>query len=141
MEFLFSKGDFSRNGFSGQLAFTYTNSKVMFENVPLSTGGIIPNPLTVLNGVISQYNLLTKAGGGSPCYQAGTGVPCNTHNGKIAKGYDTILNPYYNLPSQGLLDLGGWYNPYSTAIAPSLNGSFVSYSLLRLVADPQLAPR
>jgi hypothetical protein len=127
VEFQFSKGDFTRNGFSGQLAFTYTNSKVMFQNVPLVTGGIIPNPLAVLNGVISQYNLLTKAGGGSPCYQDGQGVPCSTRNNKIAKGFDTILNPYYNLPSQGLLNLGGWYNPYSTAIAPSLNGSFVSY--------------
>ena len=60
VEFQFTKGDFTRNGLSGQLAFTYTNSKVMFQNVPLSTGGIIPNPLTVLNAVISQYNLLTK---------------------------------------------------------------------------------
>jgi hypothetical protein len=127
VEFQFNKGDFSRNGLSGLLALTYTSSKIMFQNVPTATGGIIPNELNALNQVISQYNLLTKAGGGSPCYQAGTGVPCSTPNGKISSGYDTVLNPYYNLPEQGLLNTGGWYNPYSTAIAPNLNGPINSY--------------
>jgi len=125
VEFQFNKGDFTRNGFSGQLAFTYTNSKVMFQNVPLSTGGTITNELVGLNQVISQYNALTRAGGGSPCYQAGIGVSCSKKTGTT--GFGTILNPYYNLPSQGLLSLNSWYNPYSTAIAPSLNGSLGSY--------------
>ncbi len=126
-EFQLDKGDFTRNGFSGQLAFTYTNSKVQFQNVPLITGGIIPNTTVALNEAIAQYNALTKAGGGSPCYQDGTAVSCSTPNGKIAPGYDTILNPYYNLPSQSLIDPGGWYNPYSTSIAPNLNGPVTSY--------------
>ena len=43
VEFQFNKGDFTRNGLSGQLAFTYTNSKVMFQNVPTATGGVITN--------------------------------------------------------------------------------------------------
>ncbi len=127
VEFQFNKGDFTRNGLSGQLAVTYTNSKVMFQNVPLSTGGIVPNELGTLNQAIAQFNQLTKGGGGSPCYQADTKVSCSTPNGKIAKGFDTILNPYYNMPTQGLLDQGGWYNPFSTALAPSLNGSLASY--------------
>jgi hypothetical protein len=38
-----------------------------------------------------------------------------------------IQNPYYNDSVQGLLDPGGWYNPYSTALAPSLNGTLDSY--------------
>ena len=38
VEFQFNKGDFTRNGLSGQLAFTYTNSKVMFQNIPTSHG-------------------------------------------------------------------------------------------------------
>jgi hypothetical protein len=75
VEFQFNKGDFTRNGLSGQLAFTYTNSKVQFQNVPLSTGGVVPNAVTVLNQVIAAYNQLTKAGGGSPCYQGLNGVP------------------------------------------------------------------
>jgi hypothetical protein len=126
-EFQFNKGDFSRNGLSGILAATYTSSKVMFQNVPLSTGGIVPNEINTLNEAIAQYNKLTKGGGGSPCYQADTPVPCSTPNGKIAGGFDTIFNPYYNKPVQGLLDPGAWYNPFSTALAPSLNGLFVSY--------------
>jgi hypothetical protein len=127
VEFQFNKGDFTRNGLSGQVAFTYTDSKVMFQNVPLQTGGTITNSLVALNTEIAQYNQLTRAGGGSPCYQGGIGVKCSTPNGKKVTGDDTILNPYYNQPSQGLLNLGGWYNPYTTAVAPSLNGFLTSY--------------
>jgi TonB dependent receptor len=126
-EFQFNKGDFTRNGWSGQLALTYTDAKIQFENYGLSTGGVIPNQTTTLNQVIGQYNLLTKGGGGHPCYQDGVGVSCSTPNGKIAAGYDTIQNPYYNLPEQGLLQPGGWYNPYTTAIAPSLSADNLSY--------------
>ncbi len=127
VEFQFNKGDFSRDGFSGQFAFTYTNSKVQFQNVPLSTGGVVSNTTTTLNQVIAQYNALTKSGGGSPCYQGGFAVSCSEPNGKKVGGFDTIANPYYNSPAQGLLDPGGWYNPYSTAIAPSLSGALTSY--------------
>ncbi len=123
-EFQFNKGDFTRNGLSGIVALTYTNSKVLFQDIPLQTGGTIPNATNVLNQAIQAYNGLTKAGGGSPCYQGINGVPCNTPN---AKGQDTIFNPYYNLAPQGLLSPGAWYNPYSTAIAPNLNGAVSSY--------------
>jgi hypothetical protein len=127
VEFQFNKGDFTRNGLSGQLALTYTNSKIQFHNTGLSTGGIIPNTTIALNQAITQYNGLTKAGGGAACYQAGVAVPCSTPSGKIASGFDTVLNPYYNLPAQGLIDPNGWYNPYSTAIAPNLNGLVNTY--------------
>ncbi len=121
VEFQFNKGDFSRNGLSGQLSFTYTNAQVRFENYPLSSGGVVINQLTTINQVIAQYNTLTKAGGGSACYQDKLPVSCKTPNGKIAAGFDTILNPYYNQPEQGLLDPGGWYHPYTIQVAPSLN--------------------
>ncbi len=127
VELQFNKGDFSRNGLSGLLAFTYTNSKIMFQNVPLLTGGVIPNTIITLNEAIAQYNSLTKAGGGKPCYQDGHGVPCSTPNGKLSNGYDTIFNPYYNNAPQGLLNEGGWYNPFSVQIAPTLNGSVNGY--------------
>ncbi len=128
VEFQFNKGDFTRNGFSGQLAVTYTNSKVMFQNVGLSTGGIVPNTTTALNQVIREYNALTKAGGGSPCYRDGKGVSCNAKPITISsQTYDPIRNPYYNQPTQGLLDPDAWYNPYSTAIAPNLYGFLSSY--------------
>jgi hypothetical protein len=50
--------------------------------------------------------------------------PCSAKN---LKTQDTILNPYYNQSPQGLLNTGGWYNPYTTAIAPSLSGVLGSY--------------
>jgi Carboxypeptidase regulatory-like domain/TonB dependent receptor/TonB-dependent Receptor Plug Domain len=128
VEFQFNKGDFSRNGLSGLFAFTYTNSKVMFQNEPLSTGGIIPNTTIALNQAISAYNLLTKAGGGSACYRAAKPVSCTAKPITISGvTYDVIANPYYNQPAQNPIDPNGWYNPYSTAIAPNLNGGNTSY--------------
>ncbi len=124
VEFQFSKGDFARDGFSGQVSFTYTNSKIQFQNVGLSTGGVIPNQTTALNTAIAQYNALTKGGGGSPCYLGGVGVSCS-YKGKPPAGL--VLNPYYNQPGQGQLDPNGWYDPYVTAIAPNLNGALTSY--------------
>ena len=124
VEFQMNKGDFTRNGLSGQLSFAYTNSKVQFQNVGLSSGGVVQNTTTALNQAIAQYNALTKAGGGSPCYQGGVAVKCSKPNGST---FDTILNPYYNQPAQGLLDPNGWYNPYTTAIAPNLSGANSTY--------------
>ena len=129
VEFQFNKGDFTRNGLSGQLAFTYTDSKVMFQNIPTSTGGTIPNELTALNQVIQAYNSLTRSGGGSPCYREGVGVKCSAKNIKTSTGteFDTVLNPYYNQAPQGLLNESGWYNPYTTAIAPNISAALGSY--------------
>ncbi|HTA53919.1 MAG TPA: TonB-dependent receptor [Candidatus Acidoferrales bacterium] len=135
VEFQFSKGDFTRNGLSGQLAFTYTDSKVQFQNVSTLTGGVITNQVVALNQVIAAYNSLTKSGGGHPCYQGLNGVSCSTKN---ASGQDTILNPYYNQPSQPLLNTGGWYNSFSTSIAPNLNallGSYVSPIVSSLILN------
>ncbi len=139
VEFQFNKGDFTRNGLSALFAFTYTNSKVQFQNETLSNGGVVPNTTIALNQAIQQYNGLTKAGGGSPCYQitnigspSGTPVSCSakTVNCGSSTSYvpcDVIQNPYYNQPKQALLDPNGWYNPYTTAIAPNLSGANTSY--------------
>ena len=139
VEFQFNKGDFSRNGLSGLVSATYTNSKIMFQNIGLSTGGTVTNQINTLNQAITQFNALTHGGGGSKCYQiqslgsSGVGVSCNAKP-VVCGGSSTapvycgvIQNPYYNDPVQGLLDPGGWYNPYSTALAPSLNGTLNSY--------------
>jgi hypothetical protein len=128
VELQFLKGDLTRNGFSGSIAFTYTDSKIRFQNIPLITGGVIPNSIIGLNQAISQYNELTKAGGGRPCYRAGKAVACDappiTIGGQV---YDTILNPYYGQPAQGELDPNGWYNSFSLQAAPNLNGTLGTY--------------
>jgi hypothetical protein len=125
-EFQFNKGDFTRDGWSGQFNLTYTDAKIQFENFGIGNG-FVDNQTTSLNQAIGYYNQLTKAGGGKPCYQDAIAVSCSTPNGKIAAGYDTIENPYYNLPEQGLLSPSGWYNPYSTAIAPGESAADSSY--------------
>lgn len=127
VEFQFLKGDFTQNGLSGLFAFTYTDSKLQFQNIPLITGGVMPNQLIEINAAIAQFNQLTKAGGGSPCYQAQKRVSCSTPNGKIQSGYDTILNPYYNDAPQGQLNENGWYNSFADQVAPGENNSLGSY--------------
>ena len=55
-EFQFDKGDFSRNGFAGQLSFAYTYATVKFSTLPNGT-----NVLSPINSSIAQYNAYTKA--------------------------------------------------------------------------------
>ena len=55
-EFELNKGDFARNGLSGQLSFAYTYATVKY--------GLLPNGTTILdpiNAGIAQYNAYTKA--------------------------------------------------------------------------------
>jgi hypothetical protein len=118
-EFEFDKGDFSRNGWSGKLAVTYTSALVQFNQ---GTGGA-PNQISVLNNAITYFNQLTKSGGGAPCYtpanpSKGTfGTPTN----KCTAGSGNIKNPYYNMAPQPLLDTTAWYNVPAIGIGPSLN--------------------
>ncbi len=112
VEFSLQDGDFNSNGLSGMLAFTWTVSLVEYQ--PLL--GL--NQISQLNTQISNYNSLTKAGGGSECYTPytgpGTGVagPCNGTN---------ILNPYYNQPEQPLLNQNAWYPQNEVAMAAPAN--------------------
>jgi hypothetical protein len=141
-EFLIQKGDFSRNGFSGQLALTYTYATVKFGTLP--TGG------TVLDGVnqsIVHYNQFTSycanhthsglcnAPGvapftASPCYGPGTtssggtgivGVPCNS---KAA-----IANPYWTATPQGLYDPGASYIAYNQLPGTGVSSVSSSYNI------------
>ncbi|MGC1380335.1 MAG: TonB-dependent receptor [Candidatus Baltobacteraceae bacterium] len=136
-EFQFDKGDFSRNGFSGQLSFAYTYATVKY--------GTLPNGTTVLspiNSGISQYNAYTKAcaPGGSAYGKAEFGEPlCGyTSNGKSAaacyapggqpdpscKGPNAVANPYWRSPAYSLLDPTAAYLPFS--IFPGGVGSGVN---------------
>jgi hypothetical protein len=137
VEFQFLKGDLTKNGLSGLLAFTYTDSKLKFQNVALPTGGVIPNQLIEVNAAIEQYNRLTKAGGGRPCYQDSKGVPCSTHNGKVSSGYDTILNPYYRNAPQALLNLDGWYDP-GGYVSPYVSALVLNWKHNKLAVTPSL---
>jgi hypothetical protein len=133
-EFQFDKGDFSRNGFSGQLSFAYTYAT--FKYSPLPNGTTLMTPI---NTGIAQYNAYTKGcapGGnsvgktqfGSPvCGYTTNGLapaPCYTTSGapdpKCAKG--DVANPYWNSPAFSLYDPYGSYIPYSIFPGPVGSG-------------------
>ena len=95
VEFQVNKGDFSRNGLSGSLAFTYTHSQIDYDT--LSNGNTV---VSGINGDIDAFNKLTKAGGGSPCYVAGAATTNCAQPGAFA-------NPYYNTPLQGHVSPNG----------------------------------
>ena len=166
LEFLLRKGDFSRNGLAGQLAYTYTYGTVKFNSLP--TGG------TVLDGVnqaIVQYNAYTSFCANHPhngmCSQNGqpvlptngvTAAPCygpSSTSSSVqvpvpcgAKG--AIANPYWTATPQGLYDPGASYIAYnqlpgtgvasvsSSYIVPHVATLLVNYKHDRLAITPAL---
>jgi hypothetical protein len=134
-EFELNKGDFARNGFSGQMSFAYTYATVKY--------GLLPNGTTILdpiNSGIAQYNAYTKscAQGGvdSGKTQFGRALCGSTSNGKPAAPCYTpggapdpscsrpndIANPYWLSPAFALYDPAASYLPYSTFPGPIGSG-------------------
>ncbi|MDQ2680632.1 MAG: TonB-dependent receptor [Candidatus Eremiobacteraeota bacterium] len=116
-EFQLNKGDFSRNGLSGQLSFAYTNSYINY--------GTLANGTTVvsqINNDIKNYNAYTKgcatgAASASLCGSTSSGAAaaaCFTTAGAPdpACAAGDIGNPYWNAPVQGTLDPGANYAVY-----------------------------
>ncbi len=119
IELLFTKGDFTKNGFSGTFSYTYTNAAEKWNNYPNSTVG----PVDQYNQDIEEFNALTQAGGGAPCYK-------NDRSGTPAPhcGPNSIRNPYYNVALQPTLDPHGWY-------APGLDFPYISPNTLAVVLE------
>jgi hypothetical protein len=130
VEFQINKGDFGRNGFAGQLAFTYTNAYAQYNT--FSNGATV---FTGINNDIATYNQYTsfcathftdKRCGGLTAAPT-TAVPTVTG----ADG-SQIANPYYNAPVQGLVDPNGKYAPFSLVTGPigaSANSYLVPYQI------------
>ncbi|MGZ3522880.1 MAG: TonB-dependent receptor domain-containing protein [Vulcanimicrobiaceae bacterium] len=146
VEVALSKGDPTRNGLAGQISYTYTRTRIKFSDLANGTNTIDP-----INSYITAYNALTKAGGGSPCYDptatdsTGANAPDPSCKGT------SIANPYYNSNPQQLLDRNGWYDTYpnefpfqagsfgnqeSTAIAPNVFSGYLNYKHDRLTVTP-----
>ncbi len=140
LEFLFQKGDFSKNGFAGQLSFAYTDSYIKYGT--LASGQYGTTVITGTNQVISNYNAYTKAcaPGGAwvgkigynhvpLCGSTSTGVaaaPCYTTAGApVTTGCTAadIGNPYWNSP-QGQIDPNSQFPTYD--IFPGGIGSSAS---------------
>ena len=131
LEFLLTKGDFTKNGFSGTFSYTYTNAAEKWSNYLNSTVG----PIDAYNQDIEEFNALTKAGGGAPCYRPnGKGTPapnCQSH---------TILNPYYSMAPQPILDRNGWYAPGLDFpyISPNTFAAVLNYRHGRFAITPAI---
>ena len=113
VELAFSKGDFSKDGLSGQIALTYTNAKVQ------ATNWFGNNQYNAVNLAINEFNKLTKSGGGSPFYCSGVGV--TSASDPACTPTTVITNPYYNTAMQNTLTINGWYPGASTGISPTNN--------------------
>jgi hypothetical protein len=126
VEFALEKGDLSREGLSGQLAFTYTHSQIRYQNF----SGTNQNVIDQLNEYILQYDAFLKGHGGFPCYHyenPNTGAPGkgtdNCNAGKV------VANPYYNQPYQNIFPDTAWYPTYDVIPGPAAaaNGYAVPY--------------
>jgi len=122
VEFALSAGDFSRNGFAGKFAFTFTRSRVQYENFA-NGRNVIDN----LNTFIQTYNGYTSACAGSTSLQCtATGIaspkaaPCFSTSGAplLVCAPGDIGNPYFMNAPQPLLDRNGWYSTYDLIPAP-----------------------
>ncbi len=135
----YTKGDFSKNGLSFLLSYTYTNAAERWANYP----GTTVNPIDPYNQDIANFNGLTKTGGGSQCYE-------NDGNGNVypdpactqlkPRYHPPIWNPYYAMRPQPLLDRNGWYPvgldfPY---LSPSVFSAIVNYKHNRFALTPAL---
>ncbi len=124
VELAVQKGDFSREGLSGQLAFTYTHSQIKYQNF----SGTSQNVIDQLNSYIQQYDGFIRGHGGFPCYkyESNGSAGAGTNNCK-QKG--VVTNPYYDQPYQNVFADGAWYTTYDVIPGPvaAANGYAVPY--------------
>ena len=123
VETQFNVGDFNRDGFSGLLSFTWTQSQVQYQDL-LGQNQV----RSIVNVAVDNYNALTKSGGGSPCY---TAFDPNTGTGGTPDpscAVTSILNPYYNNSPQSHFDPNGWYPQGLYTLQPNINYDPVFYN-------------
>ncbi|HEX3369295.1 MAG TPA: hypothetical protein VHS56_06960, partial [Candidatus Cybelea sp.] len=120
-------------------SYTYTNSAEKWANYP----GTSLNPIDPYNQNIANFNGLTKAGGGSRCYEndkSGNVYP-DPRCIRLKANYNApIWNPYYKMSPQPLLDRNGWY-PVGLDFAylsPNVVTAIVNYKHNRFAVTPAL---
>ncbi|HEY5426963.1 MAG TPA: TonB-dependent receptor, partial [Candidatus Tumulicola sp.] len=137
-EFAFNKGDFNRNGLSGQLSFAYTYATVKYGT--LQNGTTVLSPI---NSSIAVYNALTKAcsAGGADAGKSRYGMPlCGSlPPGEVAaacyvpagrngaapspcSAERAYANPYWNSPAYSFYDPNGQYLPFTIFPGPIGSG-------------------
>jgi hypothetical protein len=123
VEFLLSMGNFNNNGWSGQLSYTYTYSRIKYK--------ALSNGLTVLssdNADIQRYNAYTQSCVGASSSTSPSAM-CGQYGSQFAVQCfapvlgvitpdptcalpNTVSNPYFKASAQSLLDPNGSYAPY-----------------------------
>ena len=144
VEFQIQKGDPTRNGFSGQVSYTYTDAKIKYS---LINGN---NYITGLQSTLKTFwNLTKNNSSAAPCYVGGNPLPScnlsdastsaalagiNAANGTAYGANNLIANPYYNLlPNTSLKQflsaypVDGWYPTYANYFPSSLGGAGDDY--------------
>jgi len=125
VEFQLRKGDFERNGLSGLLSYTFTRSRVRYND--FGAGG--RNEIDNLNDYIRNYNAYTSA-----CASGTNTALCGTTSSGVAAAAcyvpgsmptpdpacasGSIANPYFNARPQALFDRNGEYTPYDILPSP-----------------------
>ena len=125
VEFQVRKSDFDREGFAGLLSYTFTRSRVRYNNF----GSGNTNEIDNLNAYIRNYNAYTSACANAQntklCGTTSTGAlaaacytpaPASAPDPTCAAG--DIANPYYDMPLQQLLPRNGEYTPYDILPSP-----------------------
>lgn len=120
LEFAFKKGDFGRDGVAMQLAYTYTNSRIKYTNLPSGT-----NVIDGLNAYVQEYNsytsacaTITKSNANLCGLSAGASNPNASATFLSADGSTQIANPYYAKGAQPLFDRNGEYTTYDQIPQP-----------------------
>ncbi len=148
VEFSLQHGEFTQDGFSYLLSYTYTNSKVRFS--PINGQSVIDS----INQGIEEFNSFTHACAGvtasSPNWAAcGAGQYGSNAAPKLANVYANtknpgslkIPNPYYGYKLQPLLDPNGWYTPYDTIPGPfSYANSYEVPNVVSLILNYRKGP-
>lgn len=138
VELLLRKGDFARNGFAGQLSYTYTYETSRYQTLP---GG--STALDNVNSSIRQYNAYTSFCATHPsdsrCGTTTTGTtaaPCYANDGTPVPscGASSIANPYWNAPVQQLFDPKAEYFPYNQTFGTGFASNASSYNLPHVAA-------
>lgn len=124
VELALQKGDFNRDGLSGQLAFTYTHSMIRYQNFTGTTTNVIDG----LNNYIKQYDSYLRGHGGSPCYFTYESTTPGVGTNDCAQA-NVVANPYYSQPYQTLMQDNAWYPTYDVIPGPAAaaNGYAVPY--------------
>jgi len=130
LEVALQYGDFSQEGWSGQLSYTYTNTRTKYKSLP---NGL--NIIDVLNRSIEEYNSYTSAcAANENAAQCGGGLYASNGSQQFVNTVSggpnptvTVNNPYWNSTPQPLLDPSASYVPYD--VIPSAFASANSYAV------------